>query len=199
MNEKTKKILVIRHGPLKFFTQSIAAFSAIKEKHKNDKIVLLTEDSLVEFAEKLGYFNKVWVDEMPDWFMFGKWKSFIRTLRGSGFSRIYDLQNSKRTEWYFRLLGFRKPEWNGSIIPWCSHYYQIPKGENFHFQEILHNQLRAAGIVKMPEIDISFAATSIDIQLPEKYCLICAGGNKENIANKYNPENYIEVIKYLRS
>lgn len=199
MADTAKKILVIRHGPLKFFVQSIPALAAIREKHKDDKIVLLTEEGLKEFAENLGYFNKVWVDEMPEWFMFKKWKHFLKNLRGSGFSRVYDLQNSKRTEWYFRLAGFRKPEWNCSIVPWCSHYYQIPKNEIMHFQEVLHNQLRVAGIVKAPDVDLSFLAGEPIIQLPEKYCLICPGGNKDNVANKYNPENYVEIIKYLHS
>jgi ADP-heptose:LPS heptosyltransferase len=192
------KILVIRNQPLKFFAHSISAFAAIREYHKDDEITLLTTAELKDFAKSLGFFNKFIIDELPDWFMFGKLKRLITLLRTYGFTRVYDLQNSERTEWYFKLMGYRKPQWNSSRVSWCSHYYQIPKNQNFHFQEVLHNQLRQAGIVKMPNINISYLAKENLQNLPEKYCVICAGGNSENLAHKYNPENYAEIIKYLK-
>ena len=45
--------------------------------------------------------------------------------RGGRFGRIYDLQLSQRSAWYFRLLGPRRPEWVG-VVPGCSHRYVPP-------------------------------------------------------------------------
>lgn len=194
-----KKILIIRYGSLKYFIQSIPAFKAIREKHKDDELVLLTTPELKDFAKKLGIFDKFWIDNMLEWFMFNRFYKFIKLFRNYGFTRIYDLQNSDRTAWYFKLLGYYKPEWNSSNISWCSHYYEIPNDEIIHFQDVLARQLQVAGVSTKNKLDLSFLAKERNEDMPEKYALICAGGNKENKAHKFNPEKYAEIIKYLKS
>jgi ADP-heptose:LPS heptosyltransferase len=193
-----KKILVIRYEPLKYFINCIPAFAAIRKKHENDEITILTEKSLISFCKKSRLFDKVWLDSKPDWFQFRGVKDIIRRLRAGNFDMVYDLQNDNRSVWYFKLIGFKKPRWNSSSVDWCSDYYR-PSDEPAHFQDIIHNQLRMSGIKATPLIDISYMAVDEGQLLPERFAMICAAGDRDKKAHKWHPARYAEVIDYLHN
>jgi len=191
-----KKILVIRHSPLKLFIHSIPAFNAIRKAHPDDEITILTERSLIKFCKRSGFFDKVWLDNKPEWFQFFAIKNLSDRLRRGKFDMVYDLQNDKKSRLYFKLLGFNKPHWNSSVLSWCSHPY-TPEDTTMHYQEILQKQLKVAGIKSVPQIDISYLASDEAEQLADNFVMICAGGNRENIAHKWDGLKYAEIIDML--
>src|SRR3972149_7015121 len=77
----------------------------------------------------------------------------IGKLRRAGFTRVYDLQRSQRTGWYFRLLGPRPPEWVGSV-PGCSHRYIDPPDAG-HITVRNARMLAPAGVADVPPPDLS--------------------------------------------
>lgn len=193
-----RRILVLRAKPLKYFIQSIPAFSAIRKFHKDDEISILTDKSLVRFCKKSGFFDKVWLDSQPEWFDLPGIYDIMTRLRKGRFDIVYDLDNSKRSEWYFRLIGFNKPFWNSSVIDWCTHPYIPKEDEDLHFQETLHNQLEVAGIKRVPDVDISYMATDKEHDdLPKNFVMICAAGDKDKLAHKWDPLGYAELIDHL--
>ena len=115
-----RRILVIRHGALGDFVLSIGPFRAIRSHHLADHITLLTTAPFRELAETSGLFNDVWIDSRPGVFPAWKWIALRRHLRDGQFHRVYDLQTSGRSSFYFRLLGTPRPEWSG-IASGASH------------------------------------------------------------------------------
>ena len=193
-----KKVLVIRFSPIKLFVQSMAAMSAIRNKHKNDEVYLLTEETFKSIAKPSGFFDHIIIDKKPEWYDFLGVYNIMKELKNHGFDQVYDLQNDSRSEWYFRLIGYKKPQWNSSAINWCSQAYLPPENEILHFHNFIHNQLKIAGVPAMPDIDISYIGVDKKPEeLPEKYAVICAGGNKYKQAHKWPPEQYAEIIEYL--
>jgi hypothetical protein len=57
-----KKVLIIKHAPLKLFIQCMPAFAAIRKFHSEDEVYILTEKSLVGICKRSKLFNKVWLD-----------------------------------------------------------------------------------------------------------------------------------------
>ncbi len=174
----------------------IPAFAAIRKRHENDEVVILTERSLVGFCKQSRFFDKVWLDVKPQWFQPSGIKDIMRRLKAGRFDMVYDLQNDKRSAWYFRLMGYHKPRWNSAAIDWCSHYYN-PGDEELHFQDHILNQLKITGIKAAPLIDISYMANDEANQLPERFAMICSGGDRDKLAHKWNPTKYAEVIDHL--
>lgn len=191
-----KKILVIREKPLKLFIHCIPAFAAIRKFHANDEITILTEKSLVRLCKRSKFFDKVWLDSKPEWFQFLGIKDLAQRLRAGNFDMVYDLQNEKRSAWYFKLLGFKKPKWNSSVVEWCSHFYKATD-PNQHFQDLIASQLKVAGIKSIPQIDISFMGNEEADKLPQRYAMFCAGGDKDKSAHKWDPLKYAELIEML--
>jgi ADP-heptose:LPS heptosyltransferase len=195
-----KKILVIRFQPLKYFIHCIPAFAAIRKRHENDEVTILTESSLVDFCKSSRLFDKVWLDIKPEWFQILALKDLIRRLKAGKFDMVYDLQNDNRSKWYFKLIGYKKPMWNSSVIDWCSHYHEIKEDDNMHFQDLIYEQLNITGIKSMPMIDISYMANDSEgSELPADFAMICSGGDRAKMAHKWNPSNYAEIIDYLHT
>ena len=56
-------------------------------------------------------FDQVWVDTRPRPWQLGKSFELVRRLREVRFERVYDLQTSKRSSFYYRFFPRPKPEW----------------------------------------------------------------------------------------
>ena len=174
----------------------IPAFAAIRKKHENDEITILTEANLVDFCKSSKFFDKVWLDAKPEWFQINGLKDLIRRLKAGKFDIVYDLQNDKRSAWYYRLIGYKKPYWNSSVVNWCSHYYNVGD-EELHFCDLIHNQLKIAGIKATPLINISYMASEEGSELPANFAMICAAGDRAKLAHKWHPTKYAEIIDQL--
>ncbi len=190
-----RKILVIRYMPLLGAIESLPAMAAIRKFHKDDEVYVLTEQSLVKFFRSTRFFDKIWLDAKPYWFQPRGVVDLMKRLRKGDFDLVYDLQNDERSKWYFRLIGFKKPNWNSSVLTWCSHPYTPQEGQTY--RDILHDQVRVTGIKAVPLINISYLANNESDPLDKPYAMICAGGDPDKIAYKWHPSRYAEVIDYL--
>lgn len=189
------KILVIKFNPLKLFIQCVPAFASIRKNHPNDEITVLTEKSLAKFCKKSGYFNKVWIDKMPIYLNPVGVYEIISIIKSGKFDLVYDLQNDSRTEWYYRLIGIKKPIWSSSNVRWCSNYNK--PNTSISYQQNIFNQLKLMGINAMPNVNLSDFINNEADELPTKYAMICASGNRENLGHKWSLKNYAEIINYL--
>ena len=191
-------ILVIKLGALGDFAQSIGPFAAIRQHHAGDHVTLLTTASFAPFAEAGGWFDEVWIDGRPPAFRVGAWLSLRRRLRGRRIRRVYDLQTSNRSAFYYRLFWpGPTPEWSG-IATGCSHPHANPRRDFMHTMERQDEQLRMAGIAKVPDPDLSWVeADSRRFELAARYGLLVGGGAAHRPAKRWPMENFAALAEML--
>ena len=144
-----QRILVIRLSALGDFIQALGPIAAIRHHHADDHVSLLTTRPLAGFAEELGYFDEVIVDERPGVLALRGWLRLRRRLRQGRFDRVYDLQTSTRSAAYAWLLRPGMPEWSG--IAWrCSHPHANRDRDPQHTLDKQAEQLLMAGIYPTP-------------------------------------------------
>jgi len=190
------RILVIKLSSLGDVLMCLGAFQAIRAQHPAAELVLLTTRPYVELAEASGHFDAVWCDSRPRPLEVAGWIGLIRKLRRGGFGRIYDLQLSQRSAWYFRLLGPRWPEWVG-VVPGCSHRY-APPAKPKHVMARHAEMLEAAGIARVPPPDLSFLTADLSrFGLPPRTALLVPGSSPHRQVKRWPVERYAELAKAL--
>lgn len=151
-----QRILVIKHGALGDFVLATGPFAAIRRHHAGAHITLLTTAPYAELAGQSGYFDEVWSDRKRGVLRAGAWLTLRRRLRNGRFTRVYDLQTSRRSSAYFRLFtGRARPEWSG-IAPGCSHPHANPARDSLHTIERQAEQLAVAGVADVPPPDLTW-------------------------------------------
>jgi ADP-heptose:LPS heptosyltransferase len=199
-------ILIIKHGALGDFIQATACFAAIRRHHPRAHIVLLTTKPYAALAWRSPYFDDVWLDSRPKPWQFAQLLHTFRALNGAAlgkpFSRIYDLQTSRRTTRYFQfLLRAPKPEWSG-IAPGCSHRHDTPQRTALHTLARDREQLAFAGIDDVGMPDISWLRANVArFQLPPRYALIVAGCSTKhhNVRKRWSADGYAALARWLWS
>jgi ADP-heptose:LPS heptosyltransferase len=188
------KILIIKHGAFGDFIQCLGAFKALREKHQDAEITLLTTKPFEKLALMTGYFDAVWVDER------GGIKSALtlrRNLLKAGFSFVYDLQNSDRTDGYFWMLFPRQPQWCGRVRG-CSHRHNTPHRATMHTLDRIAEQMALVGLRDMPPPSLDWMPPSQkNFDLPEKYALLVAGGAPHRPEKRWSVEGYTALAKHL--
>ena len=197
INPQTR-VLVIKHGALGDFVLATGPFAAIRQTHIRDTVVLLTTREYADLAEVSGYFDDVWIDNRPSWLNLIGIQKLRRLLRGGHFTRVYDLQTSKRSNWYYRLMkGFRRPQWSG-IAAGCSHPHSNPKRNLMHTLERQAEQLSENGLKKIPFPDLSWLVSSVErFDLPKSFILIVPGSASHRLGKRWPKENYIKLSQNL--
>ncbi len=145
------RILVIKLGALGDFVLGFASFAAIRARHPQAEITLLTTAPFAAMGEAAPWFDRVEIDRRPAWWDLAG----VRRLRQSvrGFDFVYDLQTSARSSHYFRLAG--RPGWSG-IAPGASHRHANAARNGMHTLERQRDQLEAAGINQFPAPDLTW-------------------------------------------
>jgi len=196
-------ILVIKLGALGDFVQALGPMAAIRKQHPRERIILLTTRPYVEFAEASSYVDQVWLDSRPKVWEVGKWRSLRRWLRKSNIQRVYDLQTSDRSSFYFRLFFPAKPPlWSG-IARGCSHPHANPARDAMHTIERQKEQLTQAGVKMMgfddpAQLDLAWAAADVsELGLPERFCVLAPGGARHRPAKRWPVENYLALARKL--
>ncbi|MBT6095478.1 MAG: glycosyltransferase family 9 protein [Rhodospirillaceae bacterium] len=196
-------VLVIKLGALGDFVQALGPLAAIRAQHPRDNIILLTTRPYVEFAEASGYVNTVWLDSRPKLFEINKWRSLRRWLRRGKFRRIYDLQTSDRSSFYFKLFYPDKPPaWSG-IARGCSHPHDNPNRNAMHTIDRQREQLtkagvRMAGFDDIANLDLSWATADVEhLSVPERFALLVPGGAQHRPAKRWPLENYKALAAQL--
>lgn len=191
MRQQKGRLLVIKLGALGDFVLATGPFAAIRAAHPNEELVLLTTAPFAEFARASGYFDEVWIDERPSRIALIAIQRLRRRLRGGRFYRVYDLQTSGRSAWYFRLMrGFMRPQWSG-IAFGCSHPHANRKRDSMHTIERQAEQLAMAGIPETPLPDLSWATSDLSrFKLPSRFALMIPGGAAHRPGKRWPADNF---------
>ncbi len=192
-----QNILVIKHGALGDFILAQSAFAAIRRHHHGAQIALLTTQPFAEMARAAPYFDSVWVDDKPRGHQPGAWLKLARRLRKGAFTRVYDLQTSGRSSFYYRLFWPRYPEWAG-IAPGCSHPDPTSDRAAVHAYDLRLNQLKAAGITDVPFDDLSWLGRKPPRHdPPTPYILLVPGASKHRPEKRWPVGRYAALARLL--
>jgi len=162
-------ILIIKLGSLGDVVQISGALRDIREHHKNEKITILTTSKYLNLFKNCPYVDDCLEDErLPRYNIFYllKLKKIINALN---FVKVYDLQNSNRTNFYRKFL-FNIKDWSSSK--------DIP--ENKYNNSVLQRfdeQLRKSNIQTRYTLkpDFSWAAgqaNNYNLDTDKKYILL---------------------------
>ncbi len=193
-----ERILVIKLSALGDFVLALGPMQAIRTAHPDAELTLLTTKGFADLAKATGLFQHIWLDDRPKLWRLGEVLALRRRLRGAGFDRVYDLQTSRRTGWYFNLLGpGRRPEWSG-IVARCSHRDLNPVRNTLHTVEAQAGQLAAAGIAPMPLSDLSCWRSDVSaLQLPQDYAVLLPGGAAHRPEKRWPAQHFADLAQRL--
>ncbi len=118
-------ILVIKHGSLGDIAQASGVIQDIFENHKEDKIYLLTTKPYFDLLKKNPYLTDVILDKRASRFNLIYLYLLMKKIKKYNFSKVYDLQNSSRTNFYKKILF---PQSNFNV--WSSSETTIPKDKS---------------------------------------------------------------------
>lgn len=190
-------ILVIKLSALGDFVQATGAMKAIRDHHQGARITLLTTKTYAEWGRESGWFDDVLIDARPKIFDIKGILDLRRKLRAGNFTRVYDLQGSDRSHFYALLFLPRMPEWNG-ILPFCSHPDKNPLRAKILGPARHRAQLQAAGILNVPDPDLSWIAADISrFHLPESFALLVPGAAAARPGKRWSSSGFIEVASHL--
>ncbi len=161
-------ILIIKLGSLGDVVQISGALRDIREHHKNEKITILTTSKYINLFKNCPYVDNCLEDErLPRYNIFYllRLRKIINFLN---FNKVYDLQNSNRTNFYRKFI-FNVKNWSSSR--------DIP--ENKYNNSVLQRfdeQLRKSNIQTLYTLkpDFSWAAekaNNYNLDADKKYIL----------------------------
>lgn len=191
-------ILVIKHSALGDMILSLPLLRAIRRHHPAEHIVLLTTAPYVELIRRSGLADEIWTDLRPKLWQVGATWRLIRRIRGARFSRVYDLQGSQRTKWYYRLLRLAgaHPEWVGNA-PGCAYHIPDPTVP-MHIADLRRQQLALVGIPDPGLPDLDFLQSDIaGFKLPARYALLVPGGAPHRPAKRWPAAQFAAFGKRL--
>ncbi len=170
---RVQRILVIKLGALGDVVLAMGPFAAIRNCHSDAHITLLTTPPFAALLNNSPWFDEIQAEDRAPLWKPVVWLGLRRWLRAGAFNRVYDLQTSDRSGWYFRLMGpGPRPEWSG-IAPGCSHPHANPDRDFMHTIERQAEQLRMAGIDNVPDADLSWIdADTSRFGLSDRYALL---------------------------
>ena len=175
-------ILIIKHGSLGDIAQASGAIQDIFENHKNNQIYLLTTKPYFELFKKNPFIHHIILDKRLSKINLIYLYFLMRDLKKHQFSKVFDLQNSSRTNFYKNIL-FPKA---GKEV-WSSSLTTLPASENkeeFDKKSVLERfnyQLKTSMLKTSNTLKPNFSWSSIDIS---------------EINNHYNLKKYILLFPF---
>ena len=166
-------ILIIKHGSLGDIAQASGAIQDISEFHKEDDIYLLTTKPYFELFKRNPHLKAVILDKRLSRFNLIYLFTLMRIIKKYKFIKVFDLQNSSRTNFYKRILF---PNSNENI--WSSSETTLPSNktkEEFDKNPVLDrfkHQLETSGVKTNKTLypDFTWACENID-EIKKKYDL----------------------------
>ena len=157
-------ILIIKHGSLGDIAQASGAIQDISENHKTDQIYLLTTKPYFDVFKKNPFIHEVILDKRLPRYNLIYLYFLMRELKKHNFSKVFDLQNSSRTNFYKNIL-FPKA---GNEV-WSSSITTLPSDKNkeeFDKNSVLERfdyQLKESGLNTLNTLKPDFSWASTDI------------------------------------
>ncbi|MEM6902606.1 MAG: hypothetical protein AAF556_05145, partial [Pseudomonadota bacterium] len=174
--DHARRVLVIKLGALGDMIIALGPFQAIRERHQDAHITLLTSSAYAEIGRRCGLFDDVMVDRRPGWHEISRWMELRKQLRQGHFEMIYDLQNNDRTAIYHKLFWPQTaPPWSGSAAN-ATFPFEDPRPPTRHAFDRHQEQLNNLGFKEIPLPDVGWMDTDISaFGLPENAALIVPG------------------------
>ena len=195
MVSKKKNILIIKHGALGDFILSFGPFKAIRNYHLNDHLVLLTTDKFKDFAEESNYFDEIIIDNRPSLWNAKKILKLAKFLRNKDFSRVYDLQTSQRSSFYYNFFKLKNYiVWSGTAFG-CSHPDRNYNRNRIHTIERHKFQLAEIGIKNIKLSDLSWVKNTNNFEINKPYVLFSPGASSHRTKKRWPEKNYVEIAK----
>ena len=175
-------ILIIKHGSLGDIAQACGAIQDIFENHRNNKIYLLTTKPYFELFKKNPFIYDVILDKRLSRFNLIYLYSLMRKIKKLNVQKVYDLQNSSRTNFYKRVLF---P--NSNLNNWSSSETTLPNDktkEEFDENPVLDrfdHQLKTSGLVTKHTMFPDFSWSCSDIN---------------NIRYEYKLDKYVVLFPF---
>ena len=163
-------ILIIKHGSLGDIAQASGAIQDISENHKQNKIYLLTTKPYIELFKKNPYINEIILDKRLPRYNLIYLYFLMRELKKYKFSKVFDLQNSSRTNFYKNIL-FPKATnniWSSSITTLPAEETKIEFDKNSVLERFSH-QLKNSGLNTLNTLKPDFSWASTDISEIKSY------------------------------
>jgi ADP-heptose:LPS heptosyltransferase len=191
-------ILVIKLGALGDWVLATGPFAAIRAHHPDARITLLTLPAFADWGARCGYFDEIWCDERPGWTQPLAWLALRRRLIDGGFTRVYDLQTSDRSNFYFHLFGTgTRPEWSG-VAAGCSHPHANPDRNSLHSVDRQSEQMIMAGIAEVPAPSMDWLEADADQLAPAgEFALLVPGGAPHRPGKRWPAAHYAEYADLI--
>ena len=163
-------ILIIKHGSLGDIAQASGAIQDISENHKNDQIYLLTTKPYSELFKKNPFIHEVIIDKRLPKYNLIYLYFLMREIKKYKFSKIFDLQNSSRTNFYKNILfpKAKKETWSSSIttLP------EVINKKEFDKHSVLdrfNHQLQTSGLKTSYTLNPDFSWACSDVSEIKNY------------------------------
>ena len=166
-------ILIIKHGSLGDIAQASGAIQDISENHKDDQIYLLTTKPYMELFNKNPFIHDVILDKRLPKYNLIYLYFLMRELKKYKFLKVFDLQNSSRTQFYKNIL---YPKANHET--WSSSYTTLPVDidkDKFDKKSVLErfdHQLKKSNLQTKNTLKPNFSWATTEIKkIKEQYGL----------------------------
>ena len=172
-------ILIIKHGSLGDLIQANGAMKDIKKFYPNRKVFLLTSQPYSIFMSECPYLDGVLIDKrLPRWNLFYL-NNLKKTLAKYDFSKVFDLQNSKRTKFYKRFI-IKNAEWSST-------------------ETVLEPGQKKSDFDKDPVLDrmeIQLKKSGIETEFTKNIDLSWATENASHLVKYYTNREYILIFPF---
>ena len=193
MNER---ILLIKHGALGDIIQGFDAFESLRKGCPDAQISLLTTKPYEKLMKSSNWFDEVLIDHRAtplNVFQTLRLKSLLRM----GWDKIIDLQCSKRTAKYARLVS-KGTRWFG-VAPNATDF--MPDFTDLTNRERMLTAVFMAGARKS-EPDLSFLTTSAFLKplsgLKPPYAVILPSSSAAKPSKRWPVDNYVKLARALK-
>ena len=172
-------ILIIKHGSLGDLIQANGAIKDIKKFYPNRKVFLLTTQPYSIFMSECPYLDGVLIDKrLPRWNLFYL-NNLKKTLAKYDFSRVFDLQNSKRTKFYKRFI-IKNAEWSSTETA----LEPGQKKSDFDVDPVLDR------------MEIQLKKSGVDTEFTKNIDLSWATENASHLVKYYTNREYILIFPF---
>jgi ADP-heptose:LPS heptosyltransferase len=157
-------ILIIKHGSLGDIAQASGVIQDISENHINDQIYLLTTKPYFDLFKKNPFIHEVILDKRLPRINLIYLYFLMREIKKHNFLKVFDLQNSSRTNFYKNILF---P--NAGKEVWSSSQTTLPLDETkddfdkISVLERFDHQLKTSGLKTLNTLKPDFNWASSDI------------------------------------
>jgi len=161
-------ILIIKLGSLGDIVQISGVLKDIRETHKSDKIYILTTPPYIDLLSRCPDIDGAIIDKRKPRWNFVYLLKLKKMVKKFNFSKVYDLQNSSRTDFYRKFL-FNITDWSSARIAMKKNIQKYDFDEDSVLERFKFQLLNSGvAVVNTLKPDFSWGCLNVD-QIANKY------------------------------